>query len=476
MADKSQSQSSDERAGADLSEQTPLLAGQGVATTTDPTAAEATTTRSKDDTPIPTAQILLLCWARTVEPIAFFSIFPFINQMVRDNGGLDDADVGFYSGLIESLFSLTQMLVMIAWGRAADRFGRKPVLVVSLAGVSVATAAFGFAQTIWQMILVRCVAGVFAGTIVTIRTMLAEHSTAKTQARVFAWFSVGGNVGILVGPLLGGALANPAKQYGGAFRDMPFFQQYPYALSTIVTGTLGAIAALTTAVLVKETLSPAAKKKQQTDSKAGSTWSLLKAPGVGMVLYLYGHVMLLAFAYTAVAPVAWFTPVAIGGLGFSELQISLFMALNGFAQAIWLLLVFPRVQRRLSGPVPRLPRPERPAARGQRRGTRYLLGPRHLVRAARNRREYGLHCHPAVPQRRLALPADARHAQCAGAGTRQRHPCLLARRIHEHLCLGCQVPDPVGLPDLGGARRDCGGIRSCHALAAGERGRQADER
>lgn len=133
--------------------------------------------------------------------------------MVAKNGNLDPADTGFYSGLIESLFSLTQMCVMIFWGRLSDRYGRKPVLVISLWGCAFAVALFGFAKTIWQMILFRCFAGVFAGTVVTIRTMISEHSTAKTQARAFSWFAFAGNLGILFGPLIGGALADPVHQY-----------------------------------------------------------------------------------------------------------------------------------------------------------------------------------------------------------------------------------------------------------------------
>lgn len=52
---------------------------------------------------------------------------------------LEETDAGFYSGLIESLFSLTQAIVMIHWGRAADRIGRKPFTVVSLFSVTLAT-------------------------------------------------------------------------------------------------------------------------------------------------------------------------------------------------------------------------------------------------------------------------------------------------------------------------------------------------
>lgn len=56
-----------------------------------------------EDKPLPIGQIILLCYARLVEPIAFFSIFPFINQMILEVGGVKEEDVGFYSGLIVSV-------------------------------------------------------------------------------------------------------------------------------------------------------------------------------------------------------------------------------------------------------------------------------------------------------------------------------------------------------------------------------------
>lgn len=83
----------------------------------------------------------------------------------------------------ESLFSLTQMLLMISWGRISDKYGRKnlnndqsnkvltwyqgkPVLVYSIIGVSIMTCLFGFSKSMWQIIMFRCLAGVFSGTIV----------------------------------------------------------------------------------------------------------------------------------------------------------------------------------------------------------------------------------------------------------------------------------------------------------------------
>lgn len=57
-------------------------------------------TDKENNPPLPKTQIFILCYARLIEPVAFFSIFPFINKMILEVGGVDEADVGFYSGLI----------------------------------------------------------------------------------------------------------------------------------------------------------------------------------------------------------------------------------------------------------------------------------------------------------------------------------------------------------------------------------------
>lgn len=76
-----------------------------------------------------------------------------------------------------------------------------------------------------------------------------------------------------------------------------------------------------------------------------STSEVLKSPGVPFVLYLFGHTMLLALAYTAVAPVFLYTSVEKGGFGFSPKFISYFLAVAGGSQALWMLLAFPALQR-----------------------------------------------------------------------------------------------------------------------------------
>jgi hypothetical protein len=110
-------------------ETTPLLNGASSTPTTgiadssrqhqpyDHTDSESSEQDEAEQVPLPKAQIFLLCYTAIVEPIAFFGIFPYINFMIEKVGNVDEKEVGFYSGLIESLFSATQMCVMILWGK-----------------------------------------------------------------------------------------------------------------------------------------------------------------------------------------------------------------------------------------------------------------------------------------------------------------------------------------------------------------------
>jgi hypothetical protein len=120
------------------SETTPLLAvsSENPITQADSETLEINTIGSTaaapedegEDKPLPVGQIMLLCYARLVEPIAFFSIFPFIQQMILEVGGVKEEDVGFYSGLIVSTWSLSSkyhgiMDMELLFGRMARSQG-----------------------------------------------------------------------------------------------------------------------------------------------------------------------------------------------------------------------------------------------------------------------------------------------------------------------------------------------------------------
>lgn len=110
---------------------------------------------------------------------------------------------------------------------------------------------FGLSGSVYQMMLFRCLSGFFGGSTVTIRTMLSEISTSKTQARAFSLFAFGGNLAIFLAPLLGGALSKPAEQFP-VFKNFQPFIKYPYLLPCMVTGSLAFVAGLLNLFFLEE--------------------------------------------------------------------------------------------------------------------------------------------------------------------------------------------------------------------------------
>lgn len=124
-----------------------------------------------------------------------------------------------------------------------------------------------------------------------------------------------------------------------------FPHQYRYALATYVAGGIVLSSAITSLFFLNETL------KRREDGKANpepvmSTFEVLSSPGVPMVLYIFGHNILLALMYTAILPLFMFTSVESGGLGFSDQKIALFLGIGGGSQALWMLIAFPSLQKR----------------------------------------------------------------------------------------------------------------------------------
>lgn len=143
----------------------------------------------------------------------------------------------------------------------------------------------------------------------------------------------------------GGGLANPAQQFPRIFGGIYLWEEFPYALSTFTTGVVVLSAAILSIFYLQETL----KRKDpgsNTNESSLTTWQVLKAPGVPIVLYIYGHVMLLAGMFTAVSTVVMYTSVDLGGFGLSDQQIAGNLVIIGASQAVWSLIAFPRLQRR----------------------------------------------------------------------------------------------------------------------------------
>ncbi|XWW94153.1 hypothetical protein V2A60_002095 [Cordyceps javanica] len=263
--------------------------------------------------------------------------------MVHRNTGLPVSDVGFYSGLVESLFAIVQTLALVLWGYLEDKIGRKTALVCSLVGTAVGSSLFGMATKLWQMYLFRCLSGLFAASNLITRTMISERFPPETQPNAFGWLVFAANAGNFIGPIIGGTLTNPTQQYPGLFGSCTWLRENPYALPGLAVGAMSAAAALASLFFLHETQDTS----EDTPSSPMPTFELIKAPGVAVTLAVYAQSKVLAVAVSAILPVYLYTPIALGGMHLSPVDISIYMTVQGASQIFWLLVAFPLLNQRL---------------------------------------------------------------------------------------------------------------------------------
>lgn len=82
--------------------------------------------------------------------------------------------VAKWAGITSAVFSLSQAVTGIAWGRASDRFGRKPVILVGMICTMLTSLMFGFSRSLTWAIVARSLAGAGNGNVGIIRTTVAE--------------------------------------------------------------------------------------------------------------------------------------------------------------------------------------------------------------------------------------------------------------------------------------------------------------
>ena len=217
---------------------------------------------------LPVQQLAILSICRFAEPIALTSVFPYLPEMI-ESFGVPTNDVARWAGITSAAFSLAQACTGILWGRAADRLGRKPVLLAGLIGVLITILAFGLSRTLTWAIIARSAAGAVSGNVGVIRTTVAELVPQKElQPRAFSLMPLVWGVGSILGPILGGALARPAQQYPSIFDPKHLFGKFPYLLPNLVASIFFIIGLATGFLFLRESLA-SHKDRQDLGTRIG---------------------------------------------------------------------------------------------------------------------------------------------------------------------------------------------------------------
>lgn len=111
-------------------------------------------------------------------------------------------------GLILTIYALAQLLFLPAWGWVSDRIGRRPVLLVSLAGTAASFAMLSAADSIGMIYAARALAGFFAASIGTAQAVVTDVTARSERARGMGMIGAAFGAGMIVGPVIGGVLAH----------------------------------------------------------------------------------------------------------------------------------------------------------------------------------------------------------------------------------------------------------------------------
>jgi multidrug resistance protein len=189
--------------------------------------------------------------------------------------------------LLVAIYSLMQFLFAPLWGSLSDRYGRRPILILTLFGSVIAYTGLGFANSLGILFIARGLAGMMAGNIATAQAYIADITTPANRARGMGIIGAAFGLGFILGPAIGGILA-------GTDPDNANFH-----LPSLFSAGLSLLALLCALVLLPESLNAETKAKIQAHryrQRRLNLLHLLQRPQLCMLIGIY---FLVTFAVAA---------------------------------------------------------------------------------------------------------------------------------------------------------------------------------
>ncbi len=221
---------------------------------------------------------------QVIMSLSFTFLSPVMPLYLPELGIETDFHLYLWSGLLGSVTSLVAAFTSPIWGRMSDRMGRKLMVLRSAFAISICTALMGLALNVWHLLAARLLMGAFAGFSAASVVLIASQVPPRKLASSLGIMSTAQLVGSLIGPVVGGALADLTGSY-----RMTFFVAAAMSMSAFVLAWW----------LVPENFSPPKQGQERRSILA----SMRKMVGNGAMAALVLVLLLTQFATQAVQPV-----------------------------------------------------------------------------------------------------------------------------------------------------------------------------
>lgn len=148
-------------------------------------------------------------------------ILPVVPKLIQELIHADISEAAAYGGWLGFAYAFTQFLFSPIVGNLSDRYGRRPIILISLFGFAVDYILLALAPTISWLFLGRIIAGITGASMSTASAYIADISTDEDRGKNFGMIGAALGLGFILGPLIGGLLG----QFGAR---VPFYAQQAY--------------------------------------------------------------------------------------------------------------------------------------------------------------------------------------------------------------------------------------------------------
>ncbi|WP_333599292.1 TCR/Tet family MFS transporter [Flavobacterium sp.] len=143
-------------------------------------------------------------------------IIPVIPKLIKELIHADISEAAKYGGWLTFAYAITQFLCAPLIGNLSDKYGRRPIILISLFAFALDYLLLAFSPTIAWLFLGRIIAGVTGASITTASAYIADVSTPENRAKNFGMIGAAFGLGFIIGPVIGGLLG----QFGSR---VPFY-------------------------------------------------------------------------------------------------------------------------------------------------------------------------------------------------------------------------------------------------------------
>ena len=150
--------------------------------------------------------LFVILSAVTLDAIGIGLIFPILPRLLESVTHLDN--IAPVVGVMYALYAAMQFLFSPVLGALSDRFGRRPVLLISLAGAAVDYLALSFAPELWMLVVGRAIAGITSANMAIATAYITDITPEEKRAQRFGLFQAMFGIGFIIGPVLGGVLGD----------------------------------------------------------------------------------------------------------------------------------------------------------------------------------------------------------------------------------------------------------------------------